>query len=111
MAAATLTKFTAYLIAEGIKKTNIQNKVICKNCLISGGGRKNKFLIQNINSFLIDKGIKLQNIDEYQINGDFLESQAFGYLAIRSNLKLPISFPNTTRCKKAITGGVIEKNF
>ena len=108
---ATLTKFTAYLIAEGIKKTNIQNKVICKNCLISGGGRKNKFLIQNINSFLIDKGIKLQNIDEYQINGDFLESQAFGYLAIRSNLKLPISFPNTTRCKKAITGGVIEKNF
>ena len=108
---ATLTKFTAYLIAEGIKKTNIQNKVICRNCLISGGGRKNKFLIQNINSFLIDKGIKLQNIDEYQINGDFLESQAFGYLAIRSNLKLPISFPNTTRCKKAITGGVIEKNF
>ena len=83
--------------------------MICKNCLISGGGRKNKFLIENINSFLIDKGIKLQNIDEYQINGDFLESQAFGYLAIRSNLKLPISFPNTTRCKKAITGGVIEK--
>ena len=69
------------------------------------------FIAKNINSFLIDKVIKIQNIDEYQINGDFLESQAFGYLAIRSNLKLPISFPNTTRCKKAITGGVIEKNF
>ena len=50
-------------------------------------------------------------IDKYNIDGDFVESQAFAFLAIRSILKLPISFPETTGCKKPCTGGVIVKNF
>ena len=50
-------------------------------------------------------------IDEYNIDGDFIESQAFAYLAIRSFLKLPISFPETTGCIKPCTGGIIVKNF
>ena len=50
-------------------------------------------------------------IDSLGIDGDFIESQAFGYLAIRSFLKLPISFPETTGCKKPTIGGVIFKNF
>ena len=59
----------------------------------------------------ISKNISLEPIENYEINGDFVESQAFAYLAIRSYLQLPISFPNTTRCKKSLTGGVIIKNF
>ena len=51
------------------------------------------------------------DIDEYNFDGNFIESQAFAYLAIRSYLKLPISFPSTTRCKKAISGGDVFKNF
>ena len=43
------------------------------------------------------------------IDGDFIESQAFAYLAVRSYLKLPISFPETTGCKKPTTGGKIIK--
>ena len=35
----------------------------------------------------------------------------FAFLAVRSSLKLPISFPETTGCKKACTGGVMVKNF
>ena len=50
-------------------------------------------------------------IDEYGHDGDFIESQAFGYLAIRSFLDLPITFPNTTGCKEPCTGGVLVKNF
>ena len=38
-------------------------------------------------------------------------AKAFAYLAIRSYLKLPISFPSTTRSKKAISGGDILQNF
>ena len=53
----------------------------------------------------------MQPIDDYGIDGDFVESQAFGYLAIRSFLNLPISFPSTTRCKNPVTGGVMVKNF
>ena len=49
-------------------------------------------------------------IDEFGIDGDFIESQAFAYLAIRSYLKLPISFPETTGVNKICTGGVVVKN-
>ena len=50
-------------------------------------------------------------IDDYGIDGDFVESQAFGYLAVSSYLKLPISFPKTTGCKKPSTGGIIVENY
>jgi anhydro-N-acetylmuramic acid kinase len=53
--------------------------------------------------------IKVINIDNYKINGDFIESQAFAYLAIRSFLKKPISFPGTTGINNPITGGDIIK--
>ena len=53
------------------------------------------------------KNIVIQPIDDYGIDGDFVESQAFGFLALRSILKLPISFPETTGCKKPSTGGEI----
>ena len=55
---------------------------------------------------LIDR---FESIDTFAIDGDFVESQAFAYLAIRSFLKLPISFPETTGCKKPVTGGKIIK--
>ena len=51
----------------------------------------------------------MQPIDEYGVDGDFIESQAFAFLAIRSLLKLPISFPETTGCKKSCTGGELIK--
>ncbi len=76
-----------------------------------GGGRKNIYLIELINKYLSNTNIKLKNIDEFGFDGDFIESQAFGYLAIRSYLGLPISFPETTRCKNPTTGGEINKNF
>ena len=108
---ATLTKFTAYTIAKGINFLNRNLSLSKKNYLVCGGGRKNEFLLDSIHEFLFDKEIKLEKIDKYGFDGDFIESQTFGYLAIRSFLNLPISFPNTTRCKKPTIGGLIEKNF
>jgi len=57
------------------------------------------------------KFFNLKMIDEFNIDGDYVESQAFAYLAIRSYLKLPISFPETTGCIKPCTGGMLVKNF
>ena len=42
------------------------------------------------------KNIIIQRIDDYGIDGDFVESQAFAFLAVRSILKLPSSLPETT---------------
>ena len=108
---ATITNFTAYLIAKGIKYSNNSNDKPIK-FLICGGGRKNSFLIQNIKDYLSNKtNISIDLIDEYNFNGDYIESQAFGYLAIRSFLNLPISYPKTTGCKIPTTGGKLIKNF
>ena len=107
---ATLTRFSAILIARGIEYVNnIKNSNPKKN-LVCGGGRKNLSLINGINENLKQKN-NIEDIDKYEFEGDFIEAQAFGYLSIRSFLKLPISFPNTTRCKNPTTGGVINKNF
>ena len=113
--AATLSHFTAKLISEGLVRFMLKNYSNEKNilskatCLLCGGGRKNKYLIEIIKKNL--KVGKIELIDDYGYDGDFIESQAFGYLAIRSHLGLPITFPSTTGCKEKITGGVIVKNF
>ena len=97
--AATLTEFTAKIIISALKEKNFHNK----NIILCGGGRKNNFLVKRIKQEI--KNLKL--IDEYGVDGDFVESQAFAYIAIRSFLKLPISFPKTTGVSKECTGGII----
>ena len=110
--AATLTEFTAMNILQQVHDLSTEKT----NFILCGGGRKNKFLVERIKKlitdyFLAQNIIELIMIDDLGIDGDFVESQAFAYLAIRSYLKLPISFPETTGCKKPCTGGVIVKNF
>ena len=107
--AATITNFTGTLIANGMSYAHgVSRPIMCK-WLVCGGGRKNKYLLESIKN--IFEEISIEPIDKYEIDGDFIESQAFGYLAIRSFLKLPISFPTTTSCKKPISGGKIVENF
>ena len=108
---ATITNFTAYLIAKGIEYSNNNNDKPIKY-LVCGGGRKNSFLIQSIKDYISNKkNISLDLIDKYDFDGDYIESQAFGYLAIRSFLNLPISYPKTTGCVKPTVGGKLVKNF
>lgn len=107
--AATITNFTAELIAEGIRHVENKIKTNKSNWLVCGGGRKNKYLLESIEKNF--KELVLKPIENYKVNGDFVESQAFAFLAIRSLKNMPISFPNTTRCKKPLTGGILVKNF
>ena len=102
--AATLTDFTASIIGQELKSaiTNSNQKI--KEVLICGGGRKNKVLLKKIKENL-SSNISLKLIDDYNVNGDFVESQAFAYLAVRTLKNLPISFPSTTGCKQPSVGG------
>ena len=104
--AATLTSYTAKIISSNIlsflEKFN-NNKI---KILICGGGRKNLNLINQIENNSPSNLIFYKS-EDYGLNGDFIESQAFGYLAIRSLLSLPISFPKTTRCSRPSIGGEI----
>tara|TARA_Y100001958_G_C21199937_1_gene526766 strand:- start:508 stop:1632 length:1125 start_codon:yes stop_codon:yes gene_type:complete len=105
---ATLTDFTASILVDTL--TNfIDNKSVTINTIfLCGGGRKNKFLVDQIKK-KISKKIDIKLIDDYNLNGDFIESQAFAFIAIRRALNLPISFPNTTGCTKPIIGGDLIK--
>ena len=93
----TITDLTSELLS---KKIGINDIYIC------GGGRKNKYLINSLKKKINNK---LHLIDDLNIDGDYIESQAFAFLAIRSYLGLPISFPSTTNCKKPSIGGVLIK--
>ena len=116
--ASTITNFTAEIITTSLKNLLEKNKYdldnhLLPNFIICGGGRKNKYLMDLL-SAKISKKIgykKFQLIDEHNVDGDFIESEAFAFLAIRSFLNLPISFPNTTGCKEPCTGGVMVKNY
>jgi len=96
---ATMTDLTSELLSKKIGNSDI---------FVCGGGRKNKSLMNQLKNKINNK---LLLIDDLNIDGDFVESQAFAFLAIRSYLGLPISFPSTTNCEKPSIGGVITKNF
>ena len=96
--AATITGITAELIS---------NKIGDNDIYVCGGGRKNTHLMKLLKSKISNK---IYLIDDLQVDGDYIESQSFAFLAIRSYLNLPISFPATTNCKQASVGGVVVKN-
>ena len=71
-----------------------------------------KSLINKIKNYLSSvNNINLELIDKFNLNGDYTESQAFAFLAIRSFLNLPISFSTTTGCKGFTVGGKLVENF
>ena len=94
----TISDLTSELLSKKIGENNIY---------VCGGGRKNKYLINSLKKKIKNK---VFSIDDLSIDGDFIESQAFAFLAIRSYLGLPISFPSTTNCKTPTVGGSIIKN-
>ena len=108
--AATLTDLSGTIIGAGLSSMLSENLKKSYKVLVSGGGRKNKSLIKNIKS-RISKELLIEPIDNFGVDGDYVESQAFAFLAIRSFLDLPISFPNTTGCKSPTIGGEVVKNF
>ena len=102
---ATLTEFTAHSIA----RSCLHLPRLPQRWLITGGGRHNATLMRMIEESLvaINPLIRVEKIESIGWDGDFIEAWAFAYLAARSVLNLPISFPETTGVKQAMGGGKI----
>ena len=107
---STLTDFTASLIYQSIVTLINLNEYKVLTVLICGGGRKNESLINSIKEKL-PSNVNLCLVDDYKIDGDFVESQAFAFLAIRSFLKKIISLPKTTNINKPCSGGILIENY
>lgn len=99
--AATLLDFTVKTIEIALSHCPERPKHI----YICGGGRHNKTLMQN----LAKMNIPLNSVESLDWNGDFLEAEAFAYLACRHLLDLPITFPGTTGIIRSSPGGKLFK--
>ena len=96
--AATLTAFTAESIA--MSKNFLPKSPIL--WLVTGGGRHNDAILRDLRFRL---GENVQTVEEVGWKGDAIEAQAFAYLAVRSVLGLPLSFPSTTGVRSPVSGG------
>ena len=104
--ASTLTEYSARIISTSLNDIFDKHNLTKTNVILCGGGRKNNYLVDRI-KLNSKNNISFLNIDTFGIDGDFVESQAFAYLAIRSVNSFNISFPKTTGCVKPCTGGTL----
>ena len=100
--AATLARLTAGAIARARAwfTSPAMLWVIC------GGGRRNRFLMELLAWHLDAPVVPAEAIGA---DGDSLEAEAWGYLAVRSLTRQPITFPTTTGAPRPLPGGVRHK--
>nr|WP_207477524.1 anhydro-N-acetylmuramic acid kinase [Arenibaculum pallidiluteum] len=96
--AATLAAFTAGSVA----KAAASLPVAPARWLVAGGGRLNRVLMAMLRERL---GVPVEPVESVGWEGDAIEAQAFAYLAVRSRLGLPLSFPGTTGVPAPQPGG------
>jgi anhydro-N-acetylmuramic acid kinase len=100
--AATLTRFTAATIAGSVGLVPEPPRLY----IICGGGRLNPTLMRDLRELIQAPVIPAEEAD---FNGDSMEAEAWGYLAVRSLRGLPITFPGTTGILRPLTGGLKAK--
>jgi len=99
-ACATLTAFAAETVALGVAALPVKPGWL----VACGGGRHNPVLMREIGA---RAGVPVTTAEEVGWRGDSIEAEAFAYLAARTRMGLPISFPGTTGVSEPMTGGVI----
>lgn len=96
--AATLTAFTARSIARAA--AHFPQKP--SRWIVCGGGRHNPALMDALGAAL---GMRAETAEDVGWRGDFIEAEAFAYLAVRSARGLPLTLPSTTGVPRPMTGG------
>jgi anhydro-N-acetylmuramic acid kinase len=100
--AATLAAFTVASAADALR--HVPKRPL--RWLVTGGGRLNGHFMRSLGATL---GVPVDPVEAVGWNGDYLEAQCFGYLALRSLRGLPLSLPTTTGVPAPMTGGELWK--
>lgn len=98
--AATLTAFTARSIARAADFVS-ERPVLW---IVCGGGARNAELLRLLAHHA---RAEVRTGEDVGWLSDFLEAQAFAFLAVRSLKGLPLTFPSTTGVREPVTGGVL----
>ncbi|MBS0271225.1 MAG: anhydro-N-acetylmuramic acid kinase [Proteobacteria bacterium] len=99
---ATLTAFTARTLEKALAFFPEKPS----QWLVAGGGAHNLTLLNMMQECL---EMEVQKASDKGWDGDALEAQAFGFLAVRSLRGLPLTFPGTTGVAYPLTGGRVCK--
>ena len=100
--AATLAEFTVQSVIAALRHVPHAPQ----RWLVTGGGRRNAHFMKRLHQEL---GVAVDPVEAVGWDGDFLEAQAFGYLAVRSTLGLPLSLPTTTGVPHPMPGGELHR--
>ncbi|MBI1217500.1 MAG: anhydro-N-acetylmuramic acid kinase [Rhodobacteraceae bacterium] len=101
-AAATLTACVAAAVAAALEHLPQPPE----GMLVAGGGRHNATLMKMLQARL---PFPVLPVEDGGLDGDMLEAQAFGFLAVRVLRGLPTSCPGTTGVAAAVGGGRISR--
>ncbi|MDE0800583.1 MAG: anhydro-N-acetylmuramic acid kinase [Rhodospirillaceae bacterium] len=99
---ATLLAYTVKTILMGVNQCPSTPLAL----YVSGGGRHNRTLMARLAE---ESPCPVRAIEERGWNGDVVEAQAFAFMAVCSQLGLPITFTNTTGAATALTGGELTR--
>lgn len=100
--AATLAEFTIESVVAALR--HVPRRPL--RWLVTGGGRRNAHFMNRLRARL---GVSVEPVETVGWDGDFLEAQAFGYLAVRSVKGLPLSLPTTTGVPHPMPGGELHR--
>lgn len=99
----------AYVSAAAIMKSVKHLPQAPKLWIICGGGRLNPHIMRDLKELAIQYEANVISAEEAGLDGDAMEAECWGYLAVRSMQGLPITFPKTTGCKLPASGGVLYR--
>ncbi|NUM89252.1 MAG: anhydro-N-acetylmuramic acid kinase [Bdellovibrionales bacterium] len=102
---ATLLAVTVETIRAGYERFVIRRKLPLSEIVFCGGGAKNTFLLERIQSCF--PKVELRTMEDYGYASQALEAQAFGVFAPLALAGLPLSHPHTTGCREPAVCGKI----
>ena len=88
--ARTLAAVSAEAILKSVEHLPAQPKL----WIVCGGGRKNPHIVEDLRDGARKAGAEVILAEDAGLRGDFIEAEAWAYLAVRSLKGLPLTFPD-----------------
>ena len=97
---ASFSYLTAFAIVRAVEYFEVKPQKI----ILTGGGSKNRYIFDKISEI---SGVSVSIMEDFGFDSQYVEAEAFAYLAIRCIRGLPITFPKTTGINLPMSGGRI----
>lgn len=102
-----VTRTLCHVTAAAIARSRDHLPVSPKLWIVAGGGRRHPFIMSDLRDAVGDEA-DVVLAEDCGFDGDAMEAEAWAYLAVRSLKGLPLTFPTTTGCRKAVSGGLLS---